>query len=158
MKSIRNQGGFAEIGVLVVALVVFGGVGFFAYQNYKTSHNVRSASVVSSIAKVDSVAFSSAVDGKGLATSPATTFASATPAIYAVAKVDSAKKKSRIEYVRYRDGKFVDNGSLAMAKDGSHNASFAFKLKPGATHPPGKYKVKIYSNGKFVKTSEYTVK
>ncbi len=158
MKTSRNQGGFAEIGILVIALVLLGGVGFFAYQNYQSSHKAPAASVAKKIAKVDSLAFASTVDAKGVAVAPAASFAPATPAIYAVAKVDSAAKNSRIEYVRYRDGKFVDNGSLAVAKDGSHNASFAFKLKPGAAHPAGKYKVKIYSNGKFVKSSEYTVK
>ena len=158
-NSSNRQSGFAEIGILIIALLVMAGVGYYAYQNYQKaqapSAAVGSVHVQPAVTKL---AFASDLAPSGAAQTVSTAFAPNAPAVYAVATVTTVGQKERIEYVRYLDNKFVDNGSMALSKDGSHTATFGWKLKPGAVHPAGTYKVKVYANGKFIRESTYTVK
>ncbi len=159
MKTARNQAGFTHLVLLIAMVALIGGLGYLAYQNYQNSKQPDFAVAnVPLAAKVSAVAFSTALTAQGAAAAPVATFAPTTPAIYVVANISKAAKNSRLEYVRYRDGKFVDNGSLAVSKDNAQNASFSWKLKPSATHPVGKYKVNIYANGKFIRSATYEIK
>ena len=158
-SPLRRQGGFAEISVLIIALVVLAGAGFYAFKNYQNKNNApASASVVRHVPVISKVDFASELDTTGAAKTPATLFAPNTPAINAVVTLSNAGKKARIEYVRYLNDKYVDSGSLQVSKTETKNAGFAFKLKPGAARPVGSYKVKFYANGKFIRQAIYAVK
>jgi hypothetical protein len=69
----------------------------------------------------------------------------------------NAKATQRIEYTRYLDGKFIDNGSIPI-KDGAKYASFSYELLAGKTHAPGTYIVKVYTDGVYERSGTYTVK
>lgn len=159
MKQLRGERGFAEIGLVAILLVVMIGAGFVLYQRNQSAKTQTQATQTAAKPKaISTVNFSASLTPQGAAAAPATIFTPSTPAIYAVASLNKVAKSTRIEYVRYRDGKYVDNGSMASTKDAPSYASFAWKLKPGTTHPTGKYKVKTYVDGKYQVSSIYTVK
>ncbi len=158
MKLIKSERGFAEIGLLVVLLVVLAGAGFYVYQRKQAATQPTAPQATRSSRVATALNFSPALTPQGAVATTASTFAPSTPSIYAVASLKAAPKNARIEYTRYRDGKYVDNGSMAVNKDNASNASFAWSLKPGTTHPAGAYKVKVYVNGKYQRGGTYTVK
>ncbi len=94
----------------------------------------------------------------GLATSPASTFSKKDPTIYSVVALNNPSLGTKVEYVRYLNGKFLDNRNATTTKASDKNIIFDWKLnKPGATRLSGVYKVKIYTNGVFEKEVNYTV-
>ena len=65
---------------------------------------------------------------------------------------------SRCEVVRYWNGKYLDHGSVAVKKPGAGTVFFTWTLtKPGASHPVGPYRVKVFVNGRYAKEIAYTV-
>lgn len=163
--TLKNQRGFAHILLVLIAVVAVAGVGFFVYQKAQGTKQANSTSDLPGTAKttklpsiVKAVEFSTKVDSIGKATAPTTSFSRTDGKINVVSTLQNPKKGTRIEFVRYRDGKFTDNGSLAIAKDGARYASFDFAPKPGKQHPAGTYKVKIYANGKYQASGTYSVK
>ncbi len=162
MKSAKNEKGFAHlvlVVILVLALVV--GVGLYVYNNQKnktTTSNTPApaAKKLTHPGIIKTEVFASSLDATGAPVSPTTKFSPTTPKIYVAIGLNSAKASQRVEYTRYLNGKFVDNGS-ALLKDGARYASFVFSLKSGKTHPKGTYTVKTYTNGVFERSATYTV-
>jgi len=75
-----------------------------------------------------------------------------------VLTLKNPKVGTKFEYVRYLNGKFLDNGNLTMKKANTNNVSFGWTLKKtGATHLVGTYRVKVYTNGVFEKETTYIV-
>lgn len=99
------------------------------------------------------------IDSKtGEAVNPTSVFLTTDKSIYAVTTLSNAKIGTRIEYVRYFNNKFLDNGSLPVTKLTTNNISFVWTLKKArATHPVGNYKIKVYTNGIFEKETSYSV-
>ena len=65
---------------------------------------------------------------------------------------------SRCEIVRYLNGKYLDHGSVPVKKPISNTVFFTWTLaKPGVSHLPGPYKVKVFINGRYTKEVNYTV-
>lgn len=162
---LKEQRGFAHIVVVIVLVVVIAGAGFLVFQRTQDAKRANSTSNLPGTAKttkapsvVKSVEFSTTVDNVGKATAPSATFATTDGKINVVSSLQSPTKGTRIEFVRYRDNKFVDNGSLALSKDGAQYAGFDFTPKPGKKHPTGTYKVKIYANGVYQTIGTYSVK
>ncbi len=163
--TLKDQRGFAHIVIVLVLVVVIAGVGFLVFQRTQDAKRANSTSNLPGTAKtakgpsvIKLVEFSTAVDSVGKATAPSTTFTTTDGKINVVATLQSPTKGTRIEFVRYRDNKFVDNGSLAIAKAGAQYAGFDFTPKPGKTHPTGTYKVKVYANGVYQTSGTYSVK
>lgn len=106
-----------------------------------------------------SIVTAKGIDPKtGEAVNPTTAFLTTDKRIYAVTTLQNAKVGTKIEYVRYLNNKFLDNRSITITKPSTNNTSFVWTLKkPGATHPVGNYRVKVYSNGIFEKETFYTV-
>ena len=102
--------------------------------------------------------FSTVVDSVGKVTTPSTAFKTTDGKINVVTTLPSPSKGTKIEFVRYRDNKFVDNGSLTIDKDGAQFAGFDFTPKPGKTHPSGTYKMKVYADGVYQISDTYSVK
>jgi hypothetical protein len=162
MASRNNEQGFVELALLIVLTLILAGVGFYAYQQSQNAkRTAANPPAANNAAKhpgvVQAVQLSTAVDAKGLAVAPKTAFAPSEAKINAVVQLKGAKKDARFEYVRYRDNKFVDNGSVKVAKEAAQTAQFKFALKPGRMHPKGNYMIKVYTNGVFEKAVRYSV-
>lgn len=163
--TLKDQRGFTHIVIVLVLVVVIAGVGFLVFQRTQDAKRANSTSNLPGTSKITkgpsiikSVEFSTVVDSVGKATSPSTTFTTTDGKISLVTSLQNPKKDTRIAFVRYRDNKFVDNGSLAIAKDGAQYARFDFTAKPGKKHPTGTYKVKVYANGVYQTSGTYSVK
>lgn len=160
MKSVKSERGSIDliiVAVLVVALIIGLGWYFFSHQSNKPIANSSTTPVSSKATLITSEQFASTLDANGAAVSPTNTFKTDTPKIYVAISLENTKQNQRVEYTRYLNDKFVDNGSIAISKDGVKNASFAFTLKQGATHAKGTYLVKTYVNGVFESSASYTV-
>ncbi len=159
MKSLRNERGFTHLALLlivVIALVV--GVGLYVYnnQNAKTANTSTATKVISHPGVVKSEVFAASLDTVGVPSNPTSKFSATVPNLYVSLSLNNAKASQRVEYTRYLNGKFVDNGSIPV-KDGAKYASFNFALKYGQTRPKGTYVVKTYTNGVFERSATYTV-
>ncbi len=108
---------------------------------------------------VSSVVAAKSVDPKtGDAVNPTSVFLTTDKSIYIVTSLQNAKVGTKIEYVRYLSNKFLDNRSITITKPSTNNTSFVWTLrKPGATHPIGNYRVKVYTNGVFEKEIMYII-
>lgn len=162
MKSLKTEKGFAEVLIIAVILVVLvAGVGFYVLNRQKSP--ISSSTPATSTAKVShpgvitSELFAASIDTTGAPVKPNKTFSPTEPKIYVAVSLSNAKTAQKLEYTRYLNGKFVDNGSIAASKDGAKYAAFGFALKAGKTHPKGIYLVKTYTNGVFERSATYTV-
>lgn len=161
MKSLRNERGFAHLALLlivVIALVV--GVGLYVYKNQNAKTTTSTTPIVtkklSHPGVVKSEVFAASLDTAGMPSNPTSKFSATAPNVYVSLSLNNAKASQRVEYTRYLNGKFVDNGSIPV-KDGAKYASFNFALKSGQTRPKGTYVVKTYTNGVFERSATYTV-
>ncbi len=161
MKSAKDEKGVAHFGLLlIVVLALVVGVGLYVHNNQKSkSPTGTTASTTKKLTHpnvVKSEVFATSLDTSGAPISPTDKFTPTTPKIYVALGLSNAKATQRVEYTRYRDGKFVDNRSAAL-KDGAKYAYFVFDLKTGKKHPKGTYTVKTYTNGVFERSAIYTV-
>ncbi len=158
----------------VVFLVLLGGI--FLFKNNKSNTDVRpnpsqqvgQPATITTIQPtkprskapgiIGSVVTTKALDTKtGYALNPTTSFATTDKTIYLVLTVNTSKVGTKFEYVRSLNGKFLDNRSITLIKP-VNVVSFDWRLKKvGATHLPGTYKVKVYTNGVFEKEISYSV-
>lgn len=161
-KNINPESGAIDI-IIVVALValIIGGIGYYVYQRNFNKPNQQSATTPTKAAHpgvVQKLQFGNAIDPKtGMVTTPSALFSSNDNTIYMGAMLQNAKKGGRIEYVRYVNNFFLDNGGVTITKDGAQMVTFAFSAKPGKSHPVGTYKVKVYTNGIYETAGAYTV-
>lgn len=168
MVTPKNQHGFAHIVIALIVVVLVAGAGFLVYQRTQNANDAKQANSTSDLptatktttrlSVTKAVEFGTAIDSMGKIVTPLSSFAPSDGKINAVSALQNAPKGMKIEYVRYRDNKFVDNGSLTIAKDGAQYAGFNFTPKSGKKHPTGVYKVKIYANGEYQTAGNYTVK
>ena len=161
MKTTKSEAGFAHLVIIVLVLALVVGAGYYVLSKQKsansTSTAATSAKTLSHPGIVQSELFASSVDTSGAPVKPTKTFSVTEPKIFVVVGLNNAKTTQRIEYTRYLNGKFVDNGSISVSKDGAKYASFSFVVNPGKTHPKGTYLVKTYTNGVFEKSASYKV-
>jgi hypothetical protein len=107
---------------------------------------------------ITSIQTASALDAQGKAVALVTTFAKTDKNIYLTLTINKPTIGTKIEYIRYLNGKYLDSGTNKLLKDDVTNTSFAWSLKKtGAIHLVGTYKVKVYTNGVFEKETSYTV-
>ncbi len=161
MSALKSEKGFAPLLVIVLVLVLIAGAGFYVLNRQaSTSHSdepFTSAAKVAPLGIVQSEVFASSIDPAGAPVKTATTFSPTEPKIYVAVGLQNAKTTQRIEYTRYLNGKFIDNGSIPVSKDDAKYASFDFVLNPGKSHPKGTYLVKTYTNGIFERSATYKV-
>ncbi len=107
---------------------------------------------------ITNVVTAASLDTQGKAVAPVTTFAKRDKNIYLALTLNKPKVGTKIEYIRYLNGKYLDSGTNKILKPNVTNTSFIWSLKkPGAMHPVGTYSVKVYTNGIFEKETSYTV-
>ena len=108
---------------------------------------------------ITAAATATALDLRGGALSPAATFTQTDKTIYLVLTLNNPKLGTKFEYIRYLNGKYLDDGTLQITKPNTTNTSFMWSLKtPGARHLTGSYRVKVYTNGVFEKETSYMVR
>ena len=86
-----------------------------------------------------------------------TTFAPTTKVIYAGLTVKNVTTRTKLSYVRYYNGKYVDSKVSHPSKDGVPYFHFAWTLNPGQTRKTGNYSLAFYVNGKKTQTATYTL-
>lgn len=162
-KNINPESGAIDI-IIVVAIValIIGGIGYYVYQrNFLNKPNPQSTASPTKAAHpgvVQKLQFGNAIDPKtGMITTSAASFNSNDNTIYMGVMLQNAKKGSRIEFVRYVNNFFIDNGGVTVTKDGAQMVTFAFSAKPGKSHPVGTYKIKVYTNGIYETAGAYSV-
>jgi hypothetical protein len=163
MKSLKKEQGFVHLAlVVIVVLALVVGVGLYVYNRQQSKTTTSNTSTPTTTKKLShpgvvmSEVFAASLDATGASVNPTRTFAANTPKIYVVLGLANAQAAQRVEYTRYLNGKFVDNGSIAV-KNGAKYASFVFSLQPGKMHPKGAYVIKTYTNGIFERSATYTV-
>ena len=158
----KDQRGFAELVIIIVAVGVLIAAGLFTYNRIQSSRieSTTSSDVAQRTAKkqlVKDVSFSTTVDSSGAAVSPQNVFSATDSNIGVVIPLTGVKTGSRVSYTRYLNGKFVDNGGVSIAKDNANYVRFIFTTKANQTHPLGDYVVKAYVNGAYQTSGSYTV-
>ncbi|GEM_PF-1083931 len=107
---------------------------------------------------ITNVVTASALNAQGAAASISSSFTKTDSTIYLVLTVNKPKVGTKIEYIRYLNGKYLDSGTNKILKPNVSYTSFVWSLKkPGAAHLLGTYKVKVYTNGIFEKETSYIV-
>ena len=162
MKILRSKSGFAPVLVLAVVAVI-AGVGFFVFAltHQTSSSGKKSVTGVGQTAPgkvVTNVEFSTSLNSDGSAANPAHAFTTTQPKIFAVMTLNNPSSGTKLQFIRYRDTKFVDQGSITLPKSGARVASFAFVLKAGETQQTGTYRVKVYVNGNYTGSAKYEIK
>lgn len=107
---------------------------------------------------VTGVVTATSLDAKGNPVFPVSSFSATTKTIYLAVSLNNAKAGTKVEYVRYLNGKYLDKKALKIMKQNATNGSFVWSfINPGTKRKVGKYRVKVYSNGIFEKEMTFTV-
>ncbi len=86
------------------------------------------------------------------------TFVKTDEDIYMVLTLNNVSVGTRIEFVRYRNSKYVDHGSVEIVKPKAQYTNINWMAKPPlGKRPAGEYLIKVYTNGKLETASSYTV-
>lgn len=111
-------------------------------------------------AQIKEAAAATSIDKDGKAINTNDSFNAKTDkSIYVVATLDNVAKGSKIEYVRYLNGKYLDSKIATIAKDNLKYYSFVWTSKTTKNeHPAGIYMVKLYLNGEVNEAITYAVK
>lgn len=111
-------------------------------------------------AQITGAAAATSIDKDGKAVSPTDTFNSSTDkSIYVVGTLKNVPKGSKVEYVRYLNGKYLDSKVATVGQDGKKYFSFSWTTKTANNaHPDGVYTVKLYLNGDVNETVTYVAK
>jgi len=111
-------------------------------------------------AQITAAVTATKIDKDGKAVNPADTFnATSDNSIYVVGTLKNVPKGSKVEYVRYLNGKYLDSKVATISKDGKKYFSFAWITKSANnTHPDGVYTVKLYLNGDVNEAVTYVIK
>lgn len=154
--ALQSERGFIPLWSIVAIVVLgIGLIGYSVYHNNQTGNVIKAANRPGIIKDEQ---FSTAVDSQGKATHITNKFSTTDQKVYAVISLDKAKAGTVIQYVRYFNGKNIDDGSLTINKNDTKNIDFLFATKSGKLRHPGEYKVRVYTNGKAEMSSVYTVK
>lgn len=176
MKKI-NQKGLAPLIILIIVAALAGasflGYRYYSSKNIPTPSPVRQApkSTSSTVKKV-TIPPRSIAPGvilaaltahgynpkTGSAIKPDKYFSPKDKQIYLLMNVNKPKIGTRIEYVRYLQGKYLDHRSIKIAQSNWKYAYFGWTNKPGKDHKKGIYRVRVYSNGVLEKKINYLIR
>lgn len=145
------------IGVIVV--VVVGAIAFLFVRSKPTA--VQPSPTTQAPANAPTIVkavMSRSIDAKGNATDITTTFNAKTDKIvYAVLSLKNITKNTKLSYVRYLNGKYVDSKVALPTKDTITTFYFAFEKGIG-DYPKGTYTLNLYINGRHTQTLTYVFK
>jgi hypothetical protein len=78
--------------------------------------------------------------------------------VYLSLGLNKPEVNTRIDYIRYLNGRYVDHGGAKITQPNSQNLSFSWSVnKLIGSRPDGTYKIATYTNGILEKRVIYTV-
>lgn len=136
---------------IIVGAVVIVGALFLMFARTSTQIPFTGATITKAVT-------SRSIDAKGNATGVTTTFNIKTDkVVYVVLGLKNAIKNTKLSYVRYLDGHYIDSKVAQPSKDGITNFYFAFEKGIG-DYPKGTYTVKLYVDGGRAASVTYAFK
>lgn len=170
-----NQNGLAPL-IIVLVVTALAGVGFLGYK-YLGSKNISTlAPTQQPKTPIASSNKTSAPRSKapgvvlaaltahgynpktGSAVKPDKYFSTKDSSVYLLMKVNKPKIGTRLEYIRYLQGHFLDHRSIKVTQPNWKYAYFGWSNKPGKLHKKGIYRVRVYTNGVLEKKINYVVR
>ena len=141
---------------IVIAVVVIGAAVFLVARKPTLLPTPLVQPPSSNAPAIVKAVMSRSVDAAGNATGVATTFSTKTDKIvYAVLTLKNATRNTKLSYVRYLNGKYIDSKVAQPSKDGITNFYFTFEKGIG-DYPKGSYALNLYVDGKRTTTLHYT--
>lgn len=148
------------IGVIVV--VVVGAIAFLFVRNKPTAVQPLQPSPTTqapvNAPTIVKAVMSRSIDANGNATGITTIFNAKTDKIvYAVLSLKNITKNTKLSYVRYLNGKYVDSKVALPTKD-NITAFYFFFEKGIGDYPKGTYTLNLYINGRRTQALTYVFK
>ncbi len=107
---------------------------------------------------IEKAVMSKSIDANGNATGVTTIFNAKTDKIvYAVLSLKNVTQNTKLSYVRYLNGKYVDSKVASPSKNNITTFFFVFEKGIG-NYPTGTYTLKLYVNGKYSQSLTYVFK
>lgn len=149
------------IGVAVIVAIA-GAVFLFSRGNPTAVQTPQSSPLATQIPAntptITKAVMSKSIDAQGNATNITTTFNAKTDKIvYAVLSLKNIAKNTKLSYVRYLNGKYVDSKVAVPTKDNISTFYFSFEKGIG-DYPKGTYTLNLYVNGRHTQTLTYVFK
>ncbi len=144
----------------VVALAIIGGIFMFSRSkpSVQPSTPTTGTALPANAPAIIKAVMSKSIDAKGNATGAVISFNAKTDKIvYAVFTLERTTKNTKLSYVRYLNGKYVDSKVVILTKDGITTFYFAFEKGIG-DYPKGTYTLKLYVNGRYSQSLAYVFK
>ena len=167
-----------QLVAILLLLVVFGSVGFLAFrkkpaavQSLPKTRVTRQKPKFSFPVSPAPLAKRSKAPGLVLGATTATGFNTTTgqpinakkeflstdKSIVLLMSMKNPPVGTRIEYVRYLNGKYLDHNSLQVARPGWLYSYFTWLTKANKSHLAGLYQIRVYTNGILEKNFNYLV-
>ncbi len=147
-----------NIKYVIIGIVALVGLIFLFNNGKKPSVPAQPTQIRISGASIVKAVTSRSIDAKGNATGETTTFDAKTDKIvYVVLTLKNAIKSTKLSYVRYLNGKYIDSKVAQPSKDGVTNFYFTFEKGIG-DYPKGTYNVKLYVDGQRATNLTYIFK
>lgn len=142
------------VGIMAVAVAIF----LVANRTLLPQTNLPASQTPTAAPTIVKAVASRSIDAKGNATGEATTFNATTDKIvYVVLTLQNATTKTKLSYIRYLNGKYVNSKVAQPSKDGVTNFYFTFEKGIG-DYPRGTYTVKLYVDGRSATSVTYVFK
>ncbi len=166
-NTLRNKFFLSFLGVLIVTL---GAIVFRTYQlsaqpknqpaattnNTPSQTLVRRSKIPNIITKATTAKTIDVKTGKVI--QAARIFSIDDKTIYLSLDLNKPDLNTRIDYIRYLNGRYGDHGSVKVTKPNTLNLAFEWTInKLSGTRPDGKYKVATYTNGVLEKRVSYII-
>lgn len=160
--------GFAPVLMLLLLLVLATG-GFIAYRSYgqwqqqKNKQNPVVKQVLVRRSKTPNIitqaTTAKAIDvNTGKVVTAARVFSTSDKTVYLSLDLDKPQVGTRIDYIRYLFGRYVDHGSVKVDRPQTSNLAFSWVVaRPLGSRPDGQYKVATYTNGILEKRVTYVI-
>ncbi len=153
--------------VLLLLVVATGGfIGYRGYQQWQQQQAKKKPVVKQVIIRrskspnvITQATTAKAIDvNTGKVITAARVFSTNDKTVYLALDLDNPKIGTRIDYIRYLFGRYVDHGSVKVDKSRTSNLAFSWVVtRPLGSRPDGEYKVATYTNGILEKRVTYVI-
>lgn len=166
MKQFQNK--FIILFVLLL-LVIAAGIAFKTYQHFTAQKQTVTKKTILKQVLVkrskDLGFISRALTGKaidvntGKIIQAARVFSPSDTTVYLQLDLNKPPKGTVIDYIRYKNNRYVDHGEVQLAKEGTKNILFNWTItRLLASSRDGEWKVATYTNGILAKRVNYEIR
>lgn len=154
---------------MILLLLVVATGGFVAYRSYsqwqqrKTKQKPVIKQILVRRSKSPNVIIQAttakAIDvNTGKVITAARIFSTNDKTVYLSLDLDKPQVGTRIDYIRYLYGRYVDHGSIKVDRPLTSNLAFSWVVtRPLGSRPDGQYKIATYANGILEKRVTYVI-